>query len=544
MKSWMLESIIKKINRNIIISFLIIFIFFIGAISLVFVNYKNNEKKFISQKVNATFAMFAGQASQRLVAITMLHAFRYYLHSGWLSRKHLYPAFLSKIKRYSLDLDGIVGMDIFDSSSGESLLSYGAKTNDSVTLELCYLNRKLPNFDAGVCSYSWKLYFEKDTLVKELKRLNPELIDCNDCNPEIVFGKYFGDFPISQFSGMKINLGIEKNSITILWEICFFIASLFLVLIIWNVNRIKHVFKKYLSDPIIEITARVKENKGLPNVAVEELSYLTMQIEQWKKQVIELETIKAKEKAKEEKSKVMQSIGISMAHELRTPLRSIMSGVSGVEKFLPVLLENYDLARKANLSTKVIKPQQIQLLRKVIPNLKAEGKAINMIVDMLLMRIKGNIAETSSIQRLSIRNCVSEALQRYSFQKSEKDLVVYDMTNDFQFEGDKILVIHVVFNLLKNALYYVASAQKGQIYIHFEHGENENVLCFKDTGRGIPKETLVRVFERFYSNTEGGVGIGLSFCKMVMEWMCGDITCQSIEGEYAEFILHFPTLKG
>ena len=136
--------------------------------------------------------------------------------------------------------------------------------------------------------------------------------------------------------------------------------------------------------------------------------------------------------------------------------------------------------------------------------------------------------------------CLNEALQRYVFQGSERDLVFCDIDNDFYFVGDKILVVHVLFNLFKNALYYIASAQKGKIYIRLEKRENKNLLYFKDTGKGIAKDVLPYIFDRFYSKTEGGVGIGLSFCKMAMEWMGGDIICRSIENEYTEFVLHFP----
>ncbi|CAL7964075.1 Histidine kinase [Gammaproteobacteria bacterium] len=535
-----LNSIIKTINRNIITSFLIILIFFVITAGVIFVNYKNSEKKVVKQQLNATFSVFTAKISQKLIDITLLDEFIHYLHSGSISRQYRIAALLNQM--HHSGLNAISGMDIF-SSSGVSIFTYGVKTNDSVTLELCYLNRKFLNFDVGTCSYSWKLYFQQDALIKELKRINPELKECDNCSVAIVAGKYFGDFPIREFSGMKVNLSVKNSPSTMLWEMVLFVVSSLLILVMWNVNRITSIFKKYLSDPIVEITSKIKENKSLPQAEVEELSYLTEQIDQWKKQIIELEKIKAKEKTKEAKVKIMQSIGASVAHELRTPIRSIISGVSGIEKFLPALLEGYDLARNANLLTKVIRPQQIELLHKVLANLKIEGAAANTIIDMLLMKIRGTITENVDVKILSIKECLCEALQRYAFQGSERDLIVCDTTNDFQFEGNQILVVHILFNLLKNALYYIASAHKGQIYIHFEKGKNENMLYFKDTGKGVPKEVLPRIFNRFYSRTEGGVGIGLSFCKMAMEWMGGSITSQSIEGEYAEFVLHFSIPK-
>jgi signal transduction histidine kinase len=532
-----LNSIIRTINKKIITSFLVILVFFVVTVGVIFINYKKSEKKVVTQKLNATFSVFTAKISQKLVDMTLSSKFIYYLNSGAMSRQYRIGALLNRMRHSGLNV--VSGMDIVDNSSGISIFTYGIKTNDSVTLELCYLNRNFLNFDVGTCSYRWKLYFQQDAIIKELKRINPELKECDSCNIAIVAGKYFGDFPMREFSGMRVNLSIKNSHSTILWEMIFFVVGSLLILVMWNVNRITRIFKKYLSDPIVEITSKIKENKSLPHVEVEELSYLIEQIDQWKKQIIELEKIRAKKKTKEAKVKTMQLVGASVAHELRTPIRSIISGVSGIEKFLPALLEGYELARNANLITKVIRSQQIELLHKVLANLKAEGAAANIIIDMLLMKIRRTITETVDVKMLSINECLCEALQRYAFQGSEKKLIICDTTNDFQFAGNKILVVHILFNLLKNALYYIANAQKGRIYIHFEKGKNKNMLYFKDTGKGIPKEVLSRIFNRFYSRTEGGVGIGLSFCKMAMEWMGGSITCQSIEGEYAEFILHF-----
>jgi signal transduction histidine kinase len=537
-----LESIIRTINKHIVSSFLITLIFFVIAISVSFEAYRDSEEKLASHKLNSTFSAFAFKISEKLLAIAMEGAFVEYLNSGWISRESLYSLFLNDIYHTSL-LNIIAGMDMFD-SNGVNIFSYGIKTNDSVVLSLCYLNRRIPNFDVGNCTHSWRLYFKHDAMIKELKALNPELIDCANCNKKIISGNFFGNFPLLQISGMEAGLCTKKSHAIFLWEMVAFMVALLLILTVWNVNRIKIIFKTYLSDPVVEITSKIKENKVLPRVAIEELSYLTEQIERWKEQTIELETVRVREKAKEDKAKAMQSIGASIAHELRTPMLSIISGVSGIEKNLPALLEGYDLARKYNLPIRVIQPHQVELLHKVLSNLKAESMAINMIIDMLLIKITDSISKTTCVEKLSINECLSEALQRYAFQESERSLVVCDTTNDFQFKGNKLLVVHILFNLLKNALYYIASVRKGRVYVHLEHGKNENTLHFMDTGKGIPEKTLSHIFDRFYSKTEGGAGIGLSFCKMAMEWMNGDITCQSVEGEYTEFVLHFPISRG
>ena len=117
------------------------------------------------------------------------------------------------------------------------------------------------------------------------------------------------------------------------------------------------------------------------------------------------------------------------------------------------------------------------------------------------------------------------------------------MEDDFKFMGDELLMIHIIFNLLKNALYYIADASKGKISIILERGEEVNKLYFKDTGTGISQEILPHIFDHFFSKTENGTGIGLSFCKMAMERINGEISCFSKEGEFTEFLLTFPILK-
>lgn len=530
------SDLIKKINKNITLSFVVIVVFFVSIISGIIVYYKNTQEKIVSKKLAASFSVIVYDISQKLVDITLVETFHEYIFSGRVSRAHNYTALLMQICNKNLGI--IIGMEIFD-REGINIFSYGQKTDNSITVPLCFLNRRYLNFDAGNCLFTWKIYFKNGALVEELKRFNPELEECDNCSKSLITDSQFGDFPLLQFTGMKVNLGIKKDPFLLLLWVMIFAACLLLALVMWNINRIKGIFKKYLSDPLVEITNKIKNDESMPLMSVAELSYLTSQIDLWKKQLIEFEKAKASEKTKEDKTTAMQLLGASIAHELRTPLQSINAGVHGIEKILPVLLKGYDTANNAHLLTEVISPQQFRLSKNVLHNLKIELASANTMIDMLLMRIKGSITQISGIERLSMSECLSEAIRRYACQEEEKKLIVCDTKNDFYFDGDRILVIHIIFNLLKNALYYIAKAKKGGISIHFENGI-KNTVHFKDTGLGIASDVLPGIFERFFSRTPGGVGIGLSFCKMAMEWMNGEIVCQSIEGEYTEFVLYFP----
>ena len=110
-----------------------------------------------------------------------------------------------------------------------------------------------------------------------------------------------------------------------------------------------------------------------------------------------------------------------------------------------------------------------------------------------------------------------------------------DIEEDFVFLGSMNFMMHVYFNLLKNALFYIKRAGKGEIYITVR----KNEVVFRDTGPGIPSEYLPQIFDRFHSKREGGTGLGLAFCQLVMDSFDGTITCDSVEGEYTEFRLMF-----
>ena len=87
--------------------------------------------------------------------------------------------------------------------------------------------------------------------------------------------------------------------------------------------------------------------------------------------------------------------------------------------------------------------------------------------------------------------------------------------------------------------------QKGAIFITVDRGDPHfNQLIFKDTAKGIPQNQCKTIFEPFFTRDKhGGTGIGLSFCKQVMESFGGKISCESVAGEYTTFQLYFPEIK-
>lgn len=241
--------------------------------------------------------------------------------------------------------------------------------------------------------------------------------------------------------------------------------------------------------------------------------------------------------------KGMTITGAAVAHELRTPLASIKSSSRGIEKMLLPLIQSYRQARASGMEVPHLADSKLDLLEEVTRNLSKKVDQSNMVIDILLVNMSINETQKNNLKQCSAFACVEKALKQYVFLAGQKSKVHWVQTHDFSFMGEEILLVHIFFNLLKNALYFISKAGKGEIFISFESKENVHLIYFKDTAYGIKKEYQDNIFEQFYTaETAKGTGIGLAFCKSVMNLFKGDISCTSQFGEYTQFTMVFPKM--
>lgn len=229
-----------------------------------------------------------------------------------------------------------------------------------------------------------------------------------------------------------------------------------------------------------------------------------------------------------------------IAHELRTPLLGIKSGATAMARYTPQLFHAYHLANEQGLLNPSLRSNRIQQLAGINTRIVNEIDYANTIIDMLLVKAgRDNFLQNCHLEECSIAHCIVEALERYPF-KSPQERALVTWQGDFTFCGSRLLMQHVLFNLLKNALYAIAAAHKGEITIWADEGEKMNSLYFKDSATGMSAQQLAQLFNYFYTTTFMGTGIGLSFCKLVMQRFGGDISCEAEEGSYTQFRLSFP----
>ena len=207
----------------------------------------------------------------------------------------------------------------------------------------------------------------------------------------------------------------------------------------------------------------------------------------------------------------VKSLAFSIAHEARNPLAGIKGCCELMKNNLNELTEYIDLVADSSI----------------------QGLAM---IDMILANIREGKIDKNNFIDLSISDVVKKAIKQYCYKnEDEKVLVNLDLDSDFIFKGDENMMIFVIFNLLKNSLYY-----KAKIEIRTEVKSDGNYLYFKDYGPGIEKDKLELIFESFFtSGKKDGTGLGLPFCKRIITAFDGEIICKSEVDKGTEFEMKF-----
>ncbi len=215
----------------------------------------------------------------------------------------------------------------------------------------------------------------------------------------------------------------------------------------------------------------------------------------------------------------------TIAHELRTPMM-------GIKLELDMLLEEIE-----NNSASEDYENNLN-------NLFRHHRKSSFLIDSLLQNVQTGEIDTKGFQLLHIKKIIDEVILYYPFSQTQQKLIAWDHNQDFLFYGDTMLMGQVLMNLIRNALFSVAAAEKGDIYIHIGSDEKHNYIIVEDRGLGMSEKDIRHMFDRFYSKSRGGAGLGLAFCYRVIMSFKGNISCRSIEGEFTQVKISLPKVGG
>jgi signal transduction histidine kinase len=221
----------------------------------------------------------------------------------------------------------------------------------------------------------------------------------------------------------------------------------------------------------------------------------------------------------------MKSDFIAIAsHELRTPLGLIL----GHSTFLKELI-----------------PTQHQDQMEVI--IRSAMRLKSIIEDMSTIAHKDEGQSRIRRARFSISQLVREVVGRFEESAGQKKIELgYDVPPDdpLEVDADKEKIDIALANLLRNAITFTDAG--GQIGVKAEGEAGFAKVFVVDTGIGIPASEVGRVFERFYqveshlTRRHGGMGLGLSIAKAMVEMHNGQIWCESKEGVGSLFCIMLP----
>ena len=226
----------------------------------------------------------------------------------------------------------------------------------------------------------------------------------------------------------------------------------------------------------------------------------------------------------------LKSEFVSVAsHELRTPL----TGMIGLTQTL--------LAKDIELSN--------EERERFLGIIESEGMRLAVLLSDLLdlTKIETGAAEISPVV-LNISDLIHETINLLSIPESFKINISVPPGNPVFGMADHDRIKQVLLNLIENAIFY--SGDTGTISISVQESENEIIVSVVDTGPGISKGDLDRVFERFYRSKiakklkKKGSGLGLTIAKNIVEAHGGRIWVQSEPGKGSTFSFTIPKSSG
>ena len=140
-------------------------------------------------------------------------------------------------------------------------------------------------------------------------------------------------------------------------------------------------------------------------------------------------------------------------------------------------------------------------------------------------------------------SAVSVWRRRY-LQGDKKIKIDIDCDDDLEALINPTLLEQAVLNLVDNAIKY--SPAESTIQISARRAEKEVIIAVKDSGCGIEKSHLSRIFERFYvvdkarTRKLGGTGLGLAIVKHIVNLHGGSVSVESSPGQGSTFTIHLP----
>ncbi len=292
------------------------------------------------------------------------------------------------------------------------------------------------------------------------------------------------------------------------------IAALILSVVVTYYSTIKMV------RPLREMSAAAKKfgqgdfTSRIEVTSDDEIGQLAMSLNNMAQSLSQLESMR-------------RSFIANVSHELKTPMTSIGGFIDGI------------------LDGTIPQSEHRKYLRIVSEETQRLSRLVRSMLN--LSRIEAGELKLNCTQ-FNIVDTICQTLFTFEQSIDQKKLDIRGLDTDkVMVDADADLTHQVVYNLIENAVKFVENDGYLEFSFHTEAGMT--YISIRNSGEGLSKEEIPRVFDRFYKTDrsrgidKNGVGLGLYLVKSIVTLHGGDVIVRSVQGQYTEFTFSVPSAK-
>ncbi|MFQ6065251.1 MAG: PAS domain S-box protein, partial [Candidatus Bathyarchaeia archaeon] len=262
---------------------------------------------------------------------------------------------------------------------------------------------------------------------------------------------------------------------------------------------------------VVSVTRDITERKEMEKKLEEYSHQLEELVEKRTRQLKETQ----EQLLKAERLAAIGQVATMVGHDLRNPLQSIENATYYLNNELEHLLV----------------PQKTKEMLQVLND--SVNYADRIIRDLQDFSTK----KKPTLTKTNINAIVKKILSQTKVPENVKLIIKLNRLPEI--EADKEMITRVFLNLATNALH--AMENGGTLKVSSKRTNGFIEVSFKDTGIGIPKEKMEKLFTPFFTTKAKGMGMGLPICKKFVDAHRGSITVESKEGKGSTFTVRLPT---
>ena len=285
----------------------------------------------------------------------------------------------------------------------------------------------------------------------------------------------------------------------------------------------------YLMSILVPVVINQSIYRNINDILDQKLAEKTSELELSRKKMIESEKMAA-----------LSTLSIGFAHEIKNPLNIISASNAIGEQF------STDYSNPSKLNE--FYSEDLTHMQEAVQDSKTAVDRVSKLIQSIL---DVGSPSTKDFTRVDLQDVIN--INFNLITKSQQGEDKLDVRKDFRLDqcpaikGDPGDLNRVFINLFENSLYSLKKKKQAQpdfvpkIEIVYTHSLNEVIIHYKDNGLGMSPDVMQQVFDPFFTTKKGkeGSGLGMYLVSDIIKKHSGTINIESVENEYASFIIKF-----